>query len=185
MRRVALYGGSFDPPHVCHVLIASFAICRLPIDELRVIPVYKHAFGKAMAPYAQRVAMLEAALAHLGPRVRVDRVEERLEETSYTIDTVRALLAEEPDLKLTFLAGTDLFASRHRWKEWAALDQLIDFAVFGRDGEPDPPDAEILVRLPPISSTDVRRRIGAGEPVNHLIGPDVRSIISDHALYLS
>ena len=116
-RTVALYGGSFDPPHLCHVLTASWVVCLPGVDEVRVVPVFRHAFGKEMAPFDTRCEMLEAALGHLGPRVVVDRIEARLVRgggTNYTIDTVRAVLAEEPGTRLRFVGGTDLFESRTR-----------------------------------------------------------------------
>jgi nicotinate-nucleotide adenylyltransferase len=181
---VALYGGSFDPPHVCHVLVATWVLCREPVDELRVIPVYRHAFGKPLAPFERRCEMLEAAMAHLGPRVRIDRVEARLGGTSYTIDTVRALLAAEPDLALSFVCGTDLFAQRARFKEWDALQTLLgQFIVIGRQGDPAPPGVDVRARLPDVSSTEVRERVASGAPFGHLVPRPVRDLIAAHHLY--
>ncbi len=181
--RIALYGGSFDPPHICHVLAATWVLCREDVDELRVVPVFQHAFGKRMAPFELRCAMIEAAMAHLGPRIRVDRVEQRRGGTSYTIDTVEALLAEHPGAELAFVGGTDLFRDRHRWKRWDDLQRLMRFIILGRDGEPDPPGATIAARLPPVSSTDIRARIASGQPVGHLVPPGALDLIEAHGLY--
>lgn len=76
MTRVALFGGSFNPPHVAHQLVALYALETQPIDELWFLPVWDHVFGKQLASYADRVAMCEHAAAALGPRVKVDRGEE-------------------------------------------------------------------------------------------------------------
>lgn len=185
-RRVALYGGSFDPPHIGHVLAATWVVTREPVDELRVIPVYRHAFGKHSTPFAVRCEMAQAAFAHLAPRVTVSRIEERLGGTSYTIDTVRALLAEAPPgaLSLSFVCGTDVYAERERWKEWDTLRSLLRFLVLGRDGAPDPPpEVEIRAWLPDVSSTDIRRRVRDGAPWGHLVPEPVRALIQREGLY--
>lgn len=185
-KTVALFGGSFNPPHLCHILTASWAVCLPEVDEVRVIPVFRHAFGKDMAPYETRCEMLEAALAHLGPRVVVDRIEQRLSEgggTNYTIDTVEAILADEPGTRLLFVGGADLFESRTRWKQWERLQGLLEFVVIGREGDPDPDGVEIRARLPDVSSTDVRRRVAEGLPLAHLVPEAVRAIIARDRLY--
>ncbi len=190
-KRVALYGGSFDPPHVCHVLVATWVLCREPIDELRVVPVYKHAFGKQLASFEQRCHMLGLALAHLGPRVSVSRVEATLGGgTNYTIDTVRALKRAEPDIEqLWFVCGTDVYADRRKWKEWDALESLLDFIVIGRDGQPpvvDDDGTPITPRtnLPEISSSAIRSAISNhGAPPTGWLPRDVRRFIAQERLY--
>ena len=83
--RVALYGGSFDPPHQCHVLVATWALCRGGVDEVWLVPALGHAFGKRLTPFETRCRMAAAAVAHLGPRVRVEPIEGRLPAPSYTM----------------------------------------------------------------------------------------------------
>jgi len=185
-RAVALYGGSFDPPHMGHVLAATWVVTREPVDELRVIPVFRHAFGKRSTPFELRCEMAQAAFAHLAPWVTVSRIEERLGGTSYTIDTVRALLAEtpQPPPNLSFVCGTDVYAERERWKEWDTLRELMRFIVLGRDGgPPPPPGVEIRAWLPDVSSTDIRRRVREGAPWGHLVPEPVRAIIQREGLY--
>ena len=79
MTRVALFGGSFNPPHVAHQLAALYVLETQPIDELWFVPVYEHVFGKPLAPYADRVTMCELAAAAI-PRTKVCRAEEQLAE---------------------------------------------------------------------------------------------------------
>ena len=110
--RVGLYGGSFDPPHVCHVLVATWALCRGELDALWVIPTFEHPFGKKMAPFQSRCDMIAAALDHLGPTVRVDPVEEGLGGTSYTIRTVEALQRTYPEHRFSWICGADAWATR-------------------------------------------------------------------------
>ncbi len=129
--------------------------------------------------------MAEAAIAHLAPLARVDRVEERLGGTSYTIDTVRALLAAEPELSPVLMVGADAYAERARWRSWDALSELVELFVLGREGEPDPPDVPVRVHLPDVSSSDVRRRVREGQPFEHLVPRSVARIIAERGLYRS
>ena len=157
--RIGLYGGSFDPPHLAHVLAATWALCRADIDELRLVPAYQHAFGKTLSPFDVRCAMLEAATRHLGPTCVVDRVEERLGGTSYTVNTVEALLAERPDAAVVWIGGADSWASRAKWHRWSELEALITPFILGREGEPAPEGVDASVTLPAVSSTAVRAAV--------------------------
>lgn len=181
-RRVALYGGSFNPPHQCHVLVATWVLCRGGVDEVWLLPALGHAFGKELASFETRCRMLEVAVAHLGPHVRVERIEGELPAPSYTVDTVRALLAREPELEPTLVMGTDAYAERHKWKAWDELERLVGgrILIVGR-GDGDAPTETF--RLPDLSSTDVRRRVAAGEPYWWLVPEGVRAIIEAERLY--
>jgi len=184
MRRVALYGGSFDPPHNAHVLIATWVVC-MGFDEVRLIPVYEHAFGKRLAPFETRCAMLADATRHLGSRVVIERIEAELPGPSYTVDTVRALLVREADLELTLVMGTDTWAQRTKWREWAALEELIGgrVVVLGRAGFSDPEDVTVDVHLPELSSSEIRRRVAAGEPYGWMVPEAVQARIERERLY--
>ncbi len=192
-RRVALYGGSFDPPHQCHVLVATWVLCRGGVDEVRVLPALGHAFGKQLTPFAVRCEMIAEAVRHLGPSVKVEPIEGRLPVPSYTIDTVRALLAEE-DIELTLVMGADAYADRERWKEWPELERLIGgrVLVVGRGdqrrprfeaahGDRDAPNE--VFALPDLSSTDIRRRVREGESYWWMVPVGVKAIIEREALY--
>ena len=182
-RRVALCGGSFDPPHTAHVLTVAYGLSACPIDEIWMVPVWKHAFAKPLSPYEDRRAMLALALDDFGPRVRISDVERELDGTSRTIDTVRHLRAQHPDTRFSLLMGTDLFAERERWKAFDELERLVDMHVVGRSGVPDPPDVPVGPHLPPISSTEIRRRVRAGEPLHGLVPLAVAEYIEQNGLY--
>lgn len=190
-KRVAVYGGSFDPPHNGHVLAATWCACLVDdrgearFDEVRVVPVLGHAFGKRLTPFATRVAMLEVALAHLGRRVFVDPIEATMPVPSYTIDTLEAMAAREPGLEPTLVLGADAWAERHKWRRWSDLERLVGgrFVVLGRAGVPDPGDVAIDVHLPGLSSTEVRRRAGAGEPFWWMVPEGVAAHITRDELY--
>src|SRR6476660_232974 len=111
---VALFGGSFDPPHVGHVLAVSYALSTGPFDGLLVVPVLAHAFGKHLAPYEHRVAMTALAMSDL-PRATVSTVEETLGAPSRTLRTVQHLKQAHPDWNLRLVVGADVHLERHEW----------------------------------------------------------------------
>jgi nicotinate-nucleotide adenylyltransferase len=185
-RRVALYGGSFDPPHNGHVLLATWVLSRAnpPVDALWLLPAAGHAFGKPLTPFETRVAMLERAFSHLGPRVRVEPIEQTLPTPSYTVDTVRALLTQHPHTEFSLIMGSDAYASRERWKEWTTLESLLGgrILVIGREGSPSdgPPPA---ITLPDFSSTAVRKAVHDQSPYWWMVPEAVQHLIESEGLY--
>lgn len=176
-RRVCLFGGSFDPPHVCHTLAAVWALQTLPIDEVWWVLTYDHAFGKQLRPWEDRLAMVRATTQDFQPAMQVSQIERELGGVSRTIDTVRALKERYPLAEFSLLIGSDLVDQVPTWKEADALLQLADLYVIGREGT-SKVDADALV-LPNVSSTALRAAIAEGNrdfylprlarPVVHLI----------------
>lgn len=187
VRRVALFGGSFNPPHVGHLLVVSWLLATDRADEVWLVPVGSHAFGKkGMAGFTDRVAMTKAAAAELGPRVRVEEIEGDREGITYTIDTVEALRARHPDTRFSLVVGTDILHEKHRWKEFDRLVTLADLLVVRRDGIPgaESVDASDPTPLfPEVSSTDVRARLGRGERVDGLVPAAVLEVVRARRLY--
>ena len=183
IRRIALFGGSFDPPHLCHVLAATFALCRSEVDELRMIPTYQHAFDKALTAFDHRCEMLEAAVAHLGPKVKVDPIEAELGGTSYTIETVRAIKAQEPEAELLWVCGVDAWQQRRRWYAWEELQPLITPLIFGREGTTPTETFEVVAMLPAISSSALRDALKRRESISGLVPEGVERYITQHGLY--
>jgi nicotinate-nucleotide adenylyltransferase len=184
-RRVALYGGSFDPPHNGHVLLATWVLCRADIDALWLLPAAGHAFGKRLTPFSTRCELLRAAFQHLGPRVHIETIEAELPTPSYTVDTLRALTTRHPGVEFSLILGRDAFETRHQWKEWEALERLIDgrVLVVGREGHGPPSDTPEAVVLPDFSSTAVRRAVAAGEPSWWMVPEPVARLIEAGGLY--
>jgi nicotinate (nicotinamide) nucleotide adenylyltransferase len=138
---------------------------------------------KRIAIFDLRVRMLHASLAHLGSQVIVDPVEATLPTPNYTIRTVEALMEQEENLDITWLCGADVYADRHRWKDWERLKELMTFEVFGREGVDTPDDTVFRAILPNISSTSVRSHVASGLPVQHLVHSDAMAIIEAEGLY--
>lgn len=176
---VALFGGSFNPPHVGHQLAALYVLETAPVDALWLLPCYQHAFDKALEPFAHRVAMCEAMGKALGPRVRVETIEAQLGGPSRTLITVKALRAAYPEHRFSLMIGSDLTTERQSWYGADELIALIDFIVVGREGA----DPTAGVAMPAVSSTEVRQRLLAGQPVNAFVPRDVLAVINEAKLY--
>ena len=139
---------------------------------------------------AHREAMLRLAIAH-EPRFVLDRIELERTGPSYTLDTVRALAAAEPDTQWFLLIGQDQYSTLHTWRDWRTLLGLVVLAVANRPGAARDPDPEVqrfphrMVPLPmlDISSTEVRRRVRAGVDCSHLVPMAVARYIESSGLY--
>src|SRR5436305_7074018 len=132
--RVALFGGSFNPPHMGHELAALYVLETAPVDELWFVPTFKHAFEKALQPFEDRQHMCELAARALGPRARVSDIERDLGGESRTLRTVRALEARHPEHRFQLVVGADLVGEIDGW--WGAdeLRREVPFIVVGRSG---------------------------------------------------
>lgn len=190
-RRVAIFGGSFDPPHAAHVALARTAREALALDEVRWIPAGRPwQKSRAMTPPEQREAMVRLAIDG-EPGCTLDRIEIEHTGPSVTLDTVEALSAREPGTEWVLLIGGDQYANLHTWRGWERLLALTVLAVAQRPGERPPPDPAVLARphravpLPmlDISSTDIRARVARGDPIDGLVPPAVARYIDQHRLY--
>ncbi len=160
MTRVALFGGSFNPPHVAHQLVALYVLETQPVDELWFVPVYEHVFGKQLAPYDKRITMCELAAAAI-PRAKVSRAEEQLAKRpgfvgSRTLDLVHHLKATQPGIELRLVVGTDILGDTAKWHRWDDVVAAAPLIVVGRAGHLPPGSAATGVAMPEISSTDIR-----------------------------
>jgi nicotinate-nucleotide adenylyltransferase len=186
-RSIAFFGGSFDPPHLAHLMACLVALSTEPIDEVWMAPTFRHAFGKPMAPFADRVAMCERAARPFGGAVVVSRVEEEVAAIrgaeSRTYHTLRHLRDREPDLALRLLVGEDILAEKDAWHRWDDVVAMAPLLVVGRAGAPDAEGAPARIDLPAVSSSDIRARIAAGRPTEPLLPRAVIDYIDARGLY--
>ena len=181
-RRVAFFGGSFNPPHVGHVLAVIYALATAPVDEVMVVPVYRHPFSKELAPFADRLAMSTLAMGWL-PRVTVSSIEEGLGGDSLTLRTLQHLRAAQPSWQLRLLIGADVLGDLPKWHQWETIRSLAPPLVLGRRGV-SRADAPAPI-LPCVSSTEIRAllRAGAVGEASALIPANVLDYILANDLY--
>ena len=177
--RVALFGGSFNPPHVAHQLVGLFVLETQPVDELWLVPCFKHPFDKALAPFEDRLEMCARAAAALGPRARASDCEGRLGGESRTLRTVNALRAAHPDTDFSLVVGADLVRELPSWYGAEELQRLVRFIVVGRAGF----EGGGGPVMPGVSSSEVRERLRQGRPANDLVPRSVLDYIRQRKLY--
>ena len=179
---VAVFGGSFNPPHLGHVLACALLSAAYDVDCVLVVPTYLHPFAKSLAPFADRLRMCELGMAGLA-RVTVSRVEEEIGGESRTLRTVEHLSAAHPDWSLRLVIGADILAEAPRWFGFDAIAKIAPLIVLARAGVETPGAGPPL--LPHVSSTQVRDAIarGAYEEVKHLVPRDVLAYVREHGLY--
>jgi nicotinate-nucleotide adenylyltransferase len=178
---VALYGGSFNPPHLAHQMAALYVLETAPVDQIWIIPTFRHPHGKALAPFEDRLAMCGLAVRALGPRARVSDVERELGDESRTLRTLRRLRERFPADAFSLVIGADLLAEVPSWYGGAELQRSVPFIVVGRAGAPAAGQGGLA--LPEISSTQVRVELAAGRSVAGLVPRAVLDYIQEHKLY--
>lgn len=178
---IALLGGSFNPPHVAHVMAAWWALATQGVREVWLLPAWRHPFGKALAPFEDRVRMCELAVAAIrGAHVctaEADLAGDPL--CGKTARTLEHLRAKHPDLDFALVVGADILPDTPKWYRWDRVQALARVVVVGRQGYPGGEGPA----LPAISSTEVRERLGRGEDVSALVPRRVVEYARQKALY--
>lgn len=191
MERIGLCGGSFDPVHCGHLLVAQAAWEELGLSRLFFIPAAQSPFkpDTQPAPAAERLRLLRLALAGQS-RYAIDEQEVRRGGPSYTIETVRDYARRFPQAALFYLIGADHLPQLPRWREAEALAKLVEFAAVPRPGEvpvtlPPPFRVRLLGGFPlGVSSSQIRARVRAGLPIDGLVPAAVAEAIRNSKLYL-
>ena len=188
--RIGLYGGSFDPVHLGHLLVAEAACEEMALDRIVFIPAARSPFkpGSAPAADALRLRWLRIALAGR-PDFDVDDLELRRGGTSYTIDTIREYAGRYPAAELCWLIGADHVPTLNLWREAEVLARSVEFIMIPRPGNPpEAPPSPFRVRPLRgwplgVSSSEIRERIRTGKSVDHLLPPHVSESIQQTGAY--
>ena len=186
--RVGVFGGTFDPVHIGHLVAASEVHSALALDRMLLVPADVQPFkqAKEVTPAVHRLAMARLAVAD-DPRIEVSDVDVVRGAPTYAVDTLTDLSAEFPGAELFFVAGMDALARLDEWREPERLRSMATFVGVTRPGYSLPPGeaGATLVEVPalPVSSTDVRSRVQRGQPVRYLVPGVVADYIQEHKLY--
>ena len=173
---VGIFGGRFDPPHEGHRALAEAALAQLPIDELRITVVEDAAHKGTEADAADRLAMARLAFAGLPATVE-------LEAHRYTVDALEAYGLDEP----IFLIGADELEDFPTWKDPERVLELARLGVAARPGYATATTAPRILTFAlephPVSSSEIRARAAAGEPLDDLVAPAVADYVAAKGLY--
>jgi nicotinate-nucleotide adenylyltransferase len=197
LARLGLLGGTFNPPHLAHLVCAQEAWEQLGLERVIWIPVYEppHKEMEADPGVEHRIELCRRAVGD-DPRFEVSRIEADLPERSYTIDTLRRLHESSPEDDLTFIVGGDMAQALPTWHEPEAVLSLATLGVAEREGVRRADITERLAGLAgadrirffdmprlDISSSMIRRRIALSRPIRYLVPDAVASYIADEGLY--
>ena len=184
MLRLGLYGGSFDPIHHGHLILARQALEELTLDGVIFIPAAESPFklNHSGASAADRLAMAQLAIQG-EPAFLVDPLEIDRPPPSYTIDTARAYRSRHPGDALFFLVGEDHLAALPKWNEFNELDQLVQFAILSRSDLPLRVEYPVVRRRFDLSATEIRNRVANDLPISYLVPENVLRYIQQRELY--
>jgi nicotinate-nucleotide adenylyltransferase len=197
MGDIGILGGTFNPPHMGHLVMAQEALDQLDLDRVVFMPVAvpPHKEAREDPGAAARLELCRLAVAH-DDRFEVSTLEIERGGASFTVDTLRELHDVEPEHDLTFIVGGDMAQSLPAWREPEAILRLARLAVAEREGvrrediarrlEPlHDGDRVVFFDMPRIdvSSSTIRRRVAEGRPVRYLVPDAVAAAIAEHGLY--
>jgi nicotinate-nucleotide adenylyltransferase len=194
--RLGVFGGTFDPIHLAHLVLAEQAREQLRLDQVLFMPAFipPHKMGRTLSPPKVRLEMAELAVAG-HPNFEVGDLELRRTGPSYTVDTLRTLREQHPSAELLLLLGGDSLADFPTWREPREILSLAKLGVMKREGSPPPEqptgwEAELAERvtfieapLLAISGTDLRRRVSEGRSIRYFVPAAVEAFINANKLY--
>lgn len=177
---VAVFGGSFDPPHVAHTLAAAYVLNAYPVDRLLVMPTGSHPFDKKLSDFSHRLHMCQLAMATLRD-VEISSLEADLQGPSLTLRTLEALQAQHPEARLRLVIGSDLMDETSSWHRFDRIVEIAPLIVVNRGGHEH--SLANGPALPMVSSTQVRELLRAGQDPTGLLAPAVIAYALAQGLY--
>ncbi|ADO72432.1 nicotinate-nicotinamide nucleotide adenylyltransferase [Stigmatella aurantiaca] len=182
--KVALLGGSFNPPHVGHLLAALYVRSTQQVDEVWLMPAYQHPFGKALAPFEHRLRMCEVMCEETSGWLKTNSVERVLGEqggSGRTVDTLSFLLECNPTIRFSLIIGSDILKDLPHWKSYDRIERMAQVLVLYRAGYPAP--GTIGPPLAEVSSTQIRDMLARGEEPVELVPGGVLDYAREMGLY--
>lgn len=184
MKKIGIYGGSFDPVHHGHLILAREAREALNLEKIIFVPAALSPFKArpAVATADMRLKMLHAAIEG-EEGFGIDDCELRRSAPSWTIDTVLEIRKRETESELYLLIGEDTVATLGRWRQINELKEFVRFVVLDRTGSQTQSDYQIVRRKIDISATEIRNRVAHGQSIRYLVPAAVEKIIQREKLY--
>jgi nicotinate-nucleotide adenylyltransferase len=184
LKKIAIYGGTFDPIHHAHLILAREAIETLGLEKVILVPAAISPLKKAgpVASSEVRLAMLRSA-TKVEPAFEVNECELLRPPPSYTIDTVEEIRRREGDATLYCLIGEDNVEQLPRWHRFTELEKVVRFVVLDRTGKQPRHPYQLIHRRIDISATEIRRRVAQNESIRYLVPESVEKIIQREKLY--
>ena len=183
LRKIGIYGGTFDPIHHGHLILAREARERLELETIIFVPTAVSPFkNEPLATVTDRLEMLETAIES-EPGFIIDPIELNRPPPSYTIDTVEAIRGREGDAELFYLLGQDNVEDLSAWHRFEDLQKLVRFIVLDRTGEQANHPHFVIQRKIDISATEIRKRVASNRSIRYLVPAAVEEIIHRRGLY--
>ncbi|MBI5549476.1 MAG: nicotinate (nicotinamide) nucleotide adenylyltransferase [Deltaproteobacteria bacterium] len=179
--RIALLGGSFNPPHVGHLMNAYYVLATREVDRVWLMPVFRHPFAKRLAPFEDRVRMCELAAARFSGGIEVSRVEAEAPGSGRTVETLDHLIGKYPEHQFSLVIGTDILPERSKWKDFDRIERMAAIIVVPRAGFPAP--GVVGPALPEVSSTEIREKLARAQDVSALVPREVLAYARERGLY--
>jgi len=185
LKKIAIYGGTFDPIHHGHLIVAREALERLGAEQVIFIPARVSPLRKT-APVARdeiRLLMIKAAIED-EPGFAVDDCELLRPPPSYTIDTIEQIRQRNSEATIYCLIGEDNVDKLTKWRRFADLEKMVHLVVLDRSGKQPHHAYPIIRRKIDISATEIRKRVATGRSIRYFVPPAVEEIIRREKLYL-
>ena len=184
VKKIGIFGGTFDPIHHGHLILARDALESLSLESVIFIPaaISPHKPERKPTPANLRLAMLRAAIES-EPRFALDEMELERGSPSYAVETLEMLRQREPFADFVFLIGEDNVARLSAWHRFEELQKMVQFVVLDRSGLEVEHAYPAIRRHIDISATDIRNRVASGQSIRYLVPPAVEKIIRERQLY--
>jgi len=187
--KLGIIGGAFDPVHYGHLTLGSNVMKKLFLDEVWLMPCYNHVFGKNIESFYHRYRMIELALDDINEsRMKASNYEGRRGGASYTIDTVKGLLKENPNFEIYWIVGSDIIETLNKWKEPNELVKIAKLVIAPRSGKAPSyfPENSIFLkdsRTQDFSSTEIKKLLKEGKSIEGFTTKSVIGYIKENNLY--
>jgi nicotinate-nucleotide adenylyltransferase len=183
-KKIGIFGGTFDPIHHAHLILARDAFEALDLDTVIFVPasVSPHKLDQKLTAPDLRLEMVHAAIEN-EPGFGCDAMELQRPPPSYAIDTIEALRRREPDAEFFYFIGEDHLPRLPTWHRFAELSEKVRFVVLNRSGGTAEHPYPAIKRRLDISATNIRNRVATGRSIRYLVPPAVETIIRDRQLY--